>query len=58
MAKVSVTRDIVIRPNETSTVLYPAGYEGTAPKDHIDQIVAAGAGKALDADAPKAKADK
>lgn len=52
MAKVRVTRDVTIVPNETSTVLYKAGWEGTAPRSHIDQIIAAGAGEAIN-DAPK-----
>lgn len=47
MAKVRVTRDVTIVPNQTSTVQYKAGWEGSAPRDHIEQIVNAGAGEAV-----------
>ena len=53
MAKVKVTREITVVPNQTSTVLYKAGWEGTAPRAHIEQIVAADAGEAVVTDAPK-----
>lgn len=48
MAKVRVTTTITVRAGETSTVHYEAGFEGTAPSDHIARIVAAGAGEAIE----------
>jgi hypothetical protein len=46
MAKVRVTRTVLIAPNQTSTVLYEARAEPyLAPRAHIEQIVAAGAGE-------------
>ena len=48
MAKVLVTRTVSVMPNDTSTVTYPEGFKGTAPSDHIDRIVAAGAGERFD----------
>lgn len=47
MAQVKVHRQVVIVPNQTSTVVYPEGFEGTAPKAHIEQIVAGGHGVAV-----------
>jgi len=48
MAKVKVHRQVTIVPNQTSTVVYPAGFEGTAPHDHIKQIVEGGHGEHLE----------
>jgi hypothetical protein len=45
MARVRVSRQVLIMPQPDTTVLYPAGFEGTAPHAHIDHIVAAGAGE-------------
>jgi hypothetical protein len=45
--KVKVTRSIVIKPNQTSSVYYLRGWQGTAPREHIEKIVAAGAGERL-----------
>lgn len=45
MAKVRVSRDTLIVPQPDTTVFYPAGFEGTAPHAHIEQIVASGSGE-------------
>lgn len=55
MAKVSVTKTITVRPTETSSVQYEAGFEGTAPTDHIERIVAAGAGERINTAEEKPK---
>jgi hypothetical protein len=47
MARVKIHRQVVIVPNQTSTVVYPEGFEGAAPREHIDQIVAGGHGVAV-----------
>lgn len=47
MARVKVTKNVTVMPNKTSTVLYRNDWEGTAPRAHIEQIVAAGAGEAV-----------
>lgn len=53
MAKVKVTRDITVVPNQTSTVLYkPRDEPYTAPRAHIEQIVNAGAGERVEQQAP------
>jgi len=45
--KVRVTRDALVVPTQTVTVFYRKGFEGTAPRAHIVQIVAAGAGEVI-----------
>lgn len=59
--KVRVTREITIRVSDVANVRYPAGFEGTAPRAHIAQIEAAGAGERLagnDPDAPDAETSR
>lgn len=51
MAKIKVERDVTVMVGETATVHYPAGFEGTVPTDHVERIVAAGAGKRVDVNA-------
>lgn len=61
MSKIKVTKAVTIRANDegTATVHYDEGFEGTIPNDHIERIVAAGAGERVQADGSKApeKAD-
>jgi hypothetical protein len=45
VAKVKVNKETLIVPQPDTTVLYPAGFEGTAPHAHIDLLVAAGTGE-------------
>jgi len=45
MAKVRVFEAVSVKPTETSTIVFPAGYEGPAPDAVIDLIVAAGKGE-------------
>jgi hypothetical protein len=45
VAKVKVSKRTLIMPQPDTTVLYPEGFEGTAPHAHIDQLVAAGSGE-------------
>ncbi|SEE59721.1 hypothetical protein SAMN05519104_6671 [Rhizobiales bacterium GAS188] len=47
MPDVKVTRDIPIKATDATVVSYSAGYEGPAPDDHIERIVAAGCGVRL-----------
>lgn len=47
--KVKVTKTITVRANEVATVHYEEGFEGTAPSDHIERIVAAGCGERIEA---------
>lgn len=42
VAKVKVNRETLIVPQPDTTVLYPAGFDGTAPHAHIELLVAAG----------------
>jgi hypothetical protein len=54
--RVKVTKTITVFATATGNVHYEAGWEGTAPKDHVERIVAAGAGQQVGGDS--AKADK
>lgn len=47
MARVRVTSEAHIRCSAVVTHVYPAGYLGPAPDDHIERIVAAGKGVRL-----------
>jgi hypothetical protein len=38
MAKVKVTKDVIIHPDQTVNVRYPAGFEGTVPHAHIELL--------------------
>lgn len=44
MARVQVTEAAHVRCGATAIRIYPAGYRGPAPDDHITRIVAAGKG--------------
>lgn len=61
MARVQVTSEVHVRCSAVATRVYPEGYVGPAPDDHIDRIVAAGKGVRLtrrgDTVARKDKAD-
>jgi hypothetical protein len=43
--KVEVTSTVTIAATATANVHYEAGFKGTAPRDHITRIEAAGAGR-------------
>jgi hypothetical protein len=47
MARVHVTAEAHLRCGATVVRVYPAGYRGPAPDDHIERIVAAGKGRRL-----------
>ncbi len=47
MARVKVTAETPVRCGAAVIRLYPAGYVGPAPDDHIERIVAAGRGVRL-----------
>lgn len=47
MARVHVTAEAHVRCGVTVVRVYPAGYRGPAPDDHIERIVAAGKGVRL-----------
>jgi hypothetical protein len=47
--RVRVTRTVNIHPDQTVNVHYEAGWEGVAPRAHIEQLVACGAGVQIDA---------
>lgn len=46
--KVRITKTVTVQATDTGTVHYEAGWEGTAPSDHIERIVAAGCGERVD----------
>jgi hypothetical protein len=48
MSKVKVSRECLLVPQPDTTVLYPKGFEGTAPNAHIDLLVNAKAGERVD----------
>jgi hypothetical protein len=45
VAKVKVSKQTLIMPQPDTTVLYPEGFEGTAPHAHIDLLVKSGNGQ-------------
>lgn len=47
MARVRVTAEVHIRCSAVVNQVYRAGFEGPAPDDHIERIVAAGKGVRL-----------
>jgi len=47
MARVKITATVHVRCNAVAIRIYPAGYRGPAPDDHITRIVAAGKGVRL-----------
>lgn len=47
MARVGVTSEAHVRCSAVVNRVYPAGYVGPAPDDHINRIVAAGKGVRL-----------
>lgn len=47
MARVQVHARIVLRCGQTATRVYPTGYRGPAPREHIARIVAAGKGERI-----------
>lgn len=47
MPQVKVTERTAIKATDTTVVVYPQGFEGQAPDDHVERIVAAGNGERL-----------
>lgn len=50
--KMLVLRDVIATPTDRSTIPYPAGWRGTAPRGVIEQLVAGGAAQVIEDDPP------